>query len=388
MHARISSSSIPQGAGSGRSSGRLRSRQLQFPWGHASERKGRDGRGRVALAQSPGPEGGGGVAIQLLKSPCDSERGPGSRRRSSLRPGPQHCPLFRGQQRPAGPGRLVFDRAANLVYRVNCRCRSGERRSGQERGDFSGPGQLCCLREDGERCGRAAGNASFSKRIQKSISQKKVKIELDKSVSNRGIALPSCPLVGPQESGKGTDCRRGLPDLAAVRSRGVCVWKQITKSLQLRPPPQHTHNTHAVVPLFFPTLPPASRCLRLSRALSSLFLLLCDRDTKQRGPPDRGPRVVFLQPGSSSGMEAPLFCCPSWCLAPGGANSPGLGESGGPSRPRKILFLSVFRLLRRGIVGCHFRSIPVNEKDTLTYFIYSVKNDKNKSDVKVDSGVH
>ncbi|KAL4843435.1 hypothetical protein H8958_012633 [Nasalis larvatus] len=84
-----------------------------------------------------------------------------------------------------------------------------------------GPGQLCCLREDGERCGRAAGNASFSKRIQKSISQKKVKIELDKS-----------------------------------------------------------------------------------------------------------------------------------------------------------------------IVGCHFRSIPVNEKDTLTYFIYSVKNDKNKSDVKVDSGVH
>lgn len=214
-----------------------------------------------------------------------------------------------------------------------------------------GPGQLCCLREDGERCGRAAGNASFSKRIQKSISQKKVKIELDKSVSNRGIALPSCPLVGSQESGKGTDCRRGLPDLAAVRSRGVCVWKQITKSLQLRPPPQHTHNTHAVVPLFFPTLPPASRCLRLSRALSSLFLLLCDQDTKQRGPPDRGPRVVFLQPGSSSGMEAPLFCCPSWCLAPGGANSPRLGESGGPSRSRKILFLSVFRLLRSGVRG-------------------------------------
>lgn len=57
-----------------------------------------------------------------------------------------------------------------------------------------GPGQLCCLREDGERCGRAAGNASFSKRIQKSISQKKVKIELDKSVSGLGTAL-SCPAL-------------------------------------------------------------------------------------------------------------------------------------------------------------------------------------------------
>ncbi|XP_029815303.1 histone deacetylase complex subunit SAP30 [Manacus vitellinus] len=40
------------------------------------------------------------------------------------------------------------------------------------------------------------------------------------------------------------------------------------------------------------------------------------------------------------------------------------------------------------IIGGHFRTIPVNEKDTLTYFIYSVKNDKNKPDLKMDSGVH
>lgn len=56
-----------------------------------------------------------------------------------------------------------------------------------------GAGQLCCLREEGERCSRAAGNASFSKRIQKSISQKKVKIELDKSVSGGGGG--SCALL-------------------------------------------------------------------------------------------------------------------------------------------------------------------------------------------------
>uniref|UniRef100_A0A8C3L3K7 Sin3A associated protein 30 n=1 Tax=Chrysolophus pictus TaxID=9089 RepID=A0A8C3L3K7_CHRPC len=40
------------------------------------------------------------------------------------------------------------------------------------------------------------------------------------------------------------------------------------------------------------------------------------------------------------------------------------------------------------IIGCHFRTIPVNEKDTLAYFIYSVKNDKNKPDLKMDSSVH
>ncbi|XP_068837047.1 histone deacetylase complex subunit SAP30L isoform X2 [Capricornis sumatraensis] len=45
-----------------------------------------------------------------------------------------------------------------------------------------GYGQSCCLIEDGERCVRPAGNASFSKRVQKSISQKKLKLDIDKSV--------------------------------------------------------------------------------------------------------------------------------------------------------------------------------------------------------------
>lgn len=53
-----------------------------------------------------------------------------------------------------------------------------------------GYGQSCCLIEDGERCVRPAGNASFSKRVQKSISQKKLKLDIDKSVS----APPRPPL--------------------------------------------------------------------------------------------------------------------------------------------------------------------------------------------------
>lgn len=80
---------------------------------------------------------------------------------------------------------------------------AGPGTAGPAGGGGPGAGQLCCLREDGERCGRAAGNASFSKRIQKSISQKKVKIELDKSVSPRGAGGQKrpggrcgCTLVG------------------------------------------------------------------------------------------------------------------------------------------------------------------------------------------------
>ncbi|KAJ7421584.1 Histone deacetylase complex subunit SAP30 [Pitangus sulphuratus] len=125
-----------------------------------------------------------------------------------------------------------------------------------------GAGQLCCLREEGERCGRAAGNASFSKRIQKSISQKKVKIELDKSARHLYIC----------------DFHKNL--IQSVRNR-----------------------------------------------------------RKRKGSDDDGDSPV-------QDIDTPE------------------------------------------IIGCHFRTIPVNEKDTLTYFIYSVKNDKNKSDLKMDSGVH
>nr|AAI68448.1 Unknown (protein for MGC:136062) [Xenopus tropicalis] len=119
-------------------------------------------------------------------------------------------------------------------------------------GPFSG--QVCCLREEGERCNRPAGNASFSKRIQKSISQKKVKIDLDKTV-----------------------------DLFQLQVNTLRRYKRHFK-LQARP----------------------------------------------------------------------------------GLNKAQLVE----------------------IIGCHFRTLPVNEKDTLTYFICSVKNEKNKLDHKSDGGLH
>lgn len=40
-------------------------------------------------------------------------------------------------------------------------------------------GQICCLVEDNDRCKRPASNASYSKRIQKTVSQRKLKLALD-----------------------------------------------------------------------------------------------------------------------------------------------------------------------------------------------------------------
>ncbi|XP_059079916.1 histone deacetylase complex subunit SAP30 homolog [Tigriopus californicus] len=44
--------------------------------------------------------------------------------------------------------------------------------------------QICCLKENGRRCGRVAGNASYSKRIQKTVMQRKLKLFEDASANH------------------------------------------------------------------------------------------------------------------------------------------------------------------------------------------------------------
>ncbi|KFB37175.1 histone deacetylase complex subunit SAP30 homolog [Anopheles ziemanni] len=46
--------------------------------------------------------------------------------------------------------------------------------------DSRGPvDQICCLLDDGERCRKQAGNASYSKRIQKTVTQRRLKLSID-----------------------------------------------------------------------------------------------------------------------------------------------------------------------------------------------------------------
>lgn len=58
-------------------------------------------------------------------------------------------------------------------------------------------GQICCLVEDNDRCKRPAGNASYSKRIQKTVSQRKLKLSLDVNVSISEIFLRLNPFTDP-----------------------------------------------------------------------------------------------------------------------------------------------------------------------------------------------
>lgn len=47
-----------------------------------------------------------------------------------------------------------------------------------------GHDQICCLIDNGERCNNSAGNASYSKRIQKTVQQRKLKLARDDRVNS------------------------------------------------------------------------------------------------------------------------------------------------------------------------------------------------------------
>ncbi|XP_078520545.1 histone deacetylase complex subunit SAP30-like [Lissotriton helveticus] len=160
-----------------------------------------------------------------------------------------------------------------------------------------GAGQICCLREEGgERCCRVAGNTSFIKRIQKSMAQKKFKIELDKSAKHLYIC----------------DFHKNLPQtLRNRRKRKGSDDEEIDS-------PLHDIDTPEV----------------------DLFQLQVNTLRRYK---------------SHFKLQA----------------RPGLNKA---------------QLVE--VIGCHFRSIPVNEKDTLTYFICSVKNEKHKPDQKSDGCIH
>ena len=82
-------------------------------------------------------------------------------------------------------GKERFSRSATNANLCEEKSMNGYRSEHEEQS--STVGQICCLVEDGERCKRPAGNASYSKRIQKTVSQRKLKLSLDANVSEYSV---------------------------------------------------------------------------------------------------------------------------------------------------------------------------------------------------------
>lgn len=56
--------------------------------------------------------------------------------------------------------------------------------STEEESHSGGHDQVCCLRDSNRRCVRPAGNASYSKRIQKTVHQRNLRLARDDSVNH------------------------------------------------------------------------------------------------------------------------------------------------------------------------------------------------------------
>jgi len=64
-----------------------------------------------------------------------------------------------------------------------CRVMNGVKMEIDEPLQSAGTGLTCCLIENGIRCHRPTGNASYSKRIAKTVTQRRLKLVVDQSVS-------------------------------------------------------------------------------------------------------------------------------------------------------------------------------------------------------------
>ncbi|XP_047003286.1 histone deacetylase complex subunit SAP30 homolog [Schistocerca americana] len=74
---------------------------------------------------------------------------------------------------------VVVNVSVLIAVKANVSARMNGFSTGEE--DSRGPpDQVCCLVDDGERCMRPAGNASYSKRIQKIVTQRRLKLHIDR----------------------------------------------------------------------------------------------------------------------------------------------------------------------------------------------------------------
>lgn len=191
----------------------------------------------------------------------------------------------------------------------------------------------CCLTEEGQRCQKIAGNASYSKRIQKIVQQKKLRLSIDGSARHvyicdyhKGMIQSVRGPVGDRSSGQAPGKRKRKDD----------------------------HNEHD----FMDEADMISGHHSGDLGFHSSFF---DSDSyHHEGRKD--PLAVDLASLQVNALRRykKHFHVPA---------KPGLNKQ------------QLAEVLHR-----HFRSIPVNEKEAITFFIYMVKCNKNKLDREAGSG--
>ncbi|GFW35237.1 histone deacetylase complex subunit SAP30L [Trichonephila clavipes] len=280
--------------------------------------------------------------------------------------------------------------------------------------------QVCCLLDEDERCTQPAGNASYNKRIQKTVAQKKLKLSIDPNARHiyiceyhKGVIQSIRNKRKRKESEEDNglnDQDMDIPevDLYQLQVSALRRYKRHYK-IQTRQgvnKAQLAEAWRAVTPLTIqscfkksafpsPNLVDGDDTLTESNAEPSLWealseqdltfedYVLVDTDIAAWGALSDAEIVALDHNNTESDEDESEELTPVT-----------LSEAKVSLNKLRNFFLQnhvdadilqASFVLEKSIdktLSRHFKTIPVNEKEAITYFVYMVKNNKNKLDQK------
>jgi hypothetical protein len=238
----------------------------------------------------------------------------------------------------------------------------------------------CCLFDNGVRCDRVAGNASFSARIQKIVGTKKMNYALDQTARHSYICdhHKAIITVAKKSTTIARETKANARNYAANNNANVSLSSQHTNNLNelsLQQPMQHQMNLEM--------LPKQSRLPNNHTAA-----------VMNNMPMRPGAQIAYghyphsNQMGPMDPMMAPNYDNTGGDSIPSG--------SGGVTVDLQQLQVNTLRRYKKHFrvqtrpglnkmqlaesLKHHFRTMPIIEKEAITYFVYIVKCSRNKLD--------
>jgi len=253
---------------------------------------------------------------------------------------------------------------------------------------------ICCLLDDGVRCDRVAGNASFSARIQKIVASKKMNFALDPNVRHAYICDHHKAVI--------TVAKKSVPTARESKAAGRNLVATAAASNNVNTntlPPPHL-NSYNDIALNQATIQhPVNLELmanqgRLANNHTGMLISM---------PIRPGTQIAYshyptgAHPNQLARVDHPVLAtsaAPGFDSTGGGDSIP--SSSGGVEVDLQQLQVNTLRRYKRHFrvqtrpglnkmqlaesLKHHFRTLPIIEKEAITYFVYIVKSSRNKLD--------
>lgn len=235
----------------------------------------------------------------------------------------------------------------------------------------------CCLFDNGVRCDRVAGNASFSARIQKIVGTKKMNFALDQSARHSYICDNHKAIITVAKKSTARDTKANAKNFTANNNANTPLVSQHTNNFNDltvgQPQLQHQMNLEII---------------------SSQSRLPNNHATVLNSVPMRPGAQIAYYSDPHTNQIVSMDTMNMKYANPGGDSVP--SSSGGVDVDLQQLQVNTLRRYKRHFrvqtrpglnklqlaesLKHHFRTLPIIEKEAITYFVYIVKCHRNKLD--------